>query len=122
MAVYDLKFHRGEDVLLTVTMVPLTDITGWTISFTMRHAYDINPVLIEKTGAPDIIILNGPLGIFTVKVRSDETANAAANPPDDIEDPDGIYVFDIQRVDAGARSVLDEGTITLQKMVNPVDA
>src|SRR3974390_865253 len=108
----DISFHRGEDVLLTVTMVPTVDITGWTITFTMRAKLDVLPVLVQKTGGPDITIVNGPGGIFSVKINSSDTAGALPME----------YLFDIQRTDIGNRSVLVEGKINLIEMVNPVPA
>lgn len=109
-ATADISFYIGEDVMLRVTMDPVEDITGWTLAFMMRKTIGLLPIAISKEGPPDIIIVNAAGGVFTVKIDSDETADLAA----------GEYQFDIQRVDAGARSVLVRGTITLVPMVNTV--
>jgi hypothetical protein len=76
----------------------------------MRKQYDVLPILVEKTDLPDIIIINAPVGIFSVKINSAETASAEF----------GDYYYDIQRVNPGNRSVLVEGVVDLTRMVNSV--
>jgi len=99
----NISFYRGEDVTLTVTMSPATNITGWTLQFTVRKAYGDAAALITKTTGAGITITDATNGVFTVSIASADTL--------DLEQR--AYVFDIQRTNSGNRTVLTIGNLTL---------
>ena len=46
----NISFYRGEDIALVFTMSPVTNITGWTITFSLRNnPNDADPALITVT-------------------------------------------------------------------------
>ena len=45
----NISFYKGEDVVLTVTMSPATNISGWTLQFTLRKQYGDTTALVTKT-------------------------------------------------------------------------
>lgn len=99
----NISFYKGEDVVLTVTMTPTTAISGWTLQFTMRTQYGDPTALVTKSLGSGIAITNPTSGIFTVSLASADTAGLELR----------TYVYDIQRIDSGARTVLTIGNITL---------
>lgn len=105
----NFSFYRGEDTLITVTMTPITDITGWSLQFTARVTLDILPIAITKTTGHGITLTNPTGGVFTIFLLSADTNTL---------DP-GNYYFDIQRVDSGFHGVLTTGVMTL---LDPVAA
>jgi hypothetical protein len=94
-----ITFDRGEDVLLTVTMTPTTDITGWTLTFTMKQYFGDAAALITKSGS----ITSAVGGIFTITINSADTATL---------DP-GSYQYDIWRTNTGYATVLTQGILKL---------
>jgi len=102
-SIANISFYKGEDVTLTVTMSPITNITGWTIQFTVRKAYGDATALITKTTGAGIAITNATNGVFTVTIASADTSGLEQR----------AYVYDISRTDAGNRTVLTIGNLTL---------
>src|SRR6185295_19810429 len=90
-ATANMSYYRGEDVDITVTMSPVEDITGWSITFTVRKTFNVLPILIQKSVGSGITITDGPNGVFVIHVDSADTANLDV----------GAYHFDIQRTDVG---------------------
>lgn len=100
----NFSFYKGEDIVVNVSIIPVVNITGWSLKFTMRKTLDILPILITKTtGGGGITITNGPGGIFTITINDADTSSADV----------GQYLFDIQRTDAGGAQVLTIGNVTL---------
>ena len=99
----NISFYKGEDVTLTVTMAPAANITGWTLQFTMRKQFGDSSALITKTNGSGITITDAANGVFKVTLASADTATLDLR----------AYVFDIQRIDAGNRTVLTIGNVTL---------
>jgi hypothetical protein len=99
----NISFYKGEDVVLTVTMAPATAISGWTLQFTLRTQYGDPTALVTKTNGSGITITNPTTGIFTVSLASADTAGLDLR----------AFVYDIQRIDTGARTVLTIGNLTL---------
>lgn len=102
-SVANISFYKGEDVTLTVTMSPVTNITGWTLQFTLRKQYGDTTALITKTTGAGITITDAANGVFQVTLASADTVNQELRP----------YVYDIQRTNAGNRTVLTIGNLTL---------
>jgi len=102
-ALANLSFYRGEDITLTVTMTPVTDITGWTLQFTVRKQYGDTTALLAKTVGAGVTITDATNGVFTVALASAETTGLDLR----------AYVYDIQRTNAGNRTVLTIGSVTL---------
>jgi hypothetical protein len=84
-----IAYYVGEDKEVTFTMSPVEDITGWSITFTMRAVFNVLPVLIQKTVGVGITILNGPAGVFRVQLLSADTVGLEP----------GTYLYDVQRTD-----------------------
>ena len=99
----DIEFHKGEDVVITVTMDPLVVVTGWTIQFKMRRAFD-QTVLVTKSAS----LTNPTSGIFTITIARADTQALDARQ----------YVYDITRTDSGQQAVLTIGNLNLLPEVN----
>jgi hypothetical protein len=99
----NISVYQGEDVVLTVTMSPATAISGWTLQFTLRTQYGDPTALVTKTIGSGIAITDPVNGIFTVSLASADTADLGLR----------AYVYDIQRIDSGARTVLTIGNLTI---------
>jgi hypothetical protein len=101
----DIACYKGEAILATFTMTPATDITGWTITFTLRrHATDAAVLLQKSCGVFDAV--NGK---FQLALSKAETTLGA-----------GDYVYDIQRVDSGSEAVLSIGRFHVaQEVLTP---
>ena len=99
----DDEFFRGEDKILTVTLDPVVNISGWTLAFTMRLTAGSAEALIEKTTTSGITITDGTHGIFQVTLDDLETAGLQP----------GKYAYDCKRMDAGAEAILVYGTLEL---------
>lgn len=105
----DIAFYHGEDVTLTVTMSPATNISGWSLSFTVKRALADTSALISKTTASGITIADAANGVFRIAIASANTNNANVGP--------GAYTYDVQRTDSGFRTVLAIGTLTVLPQV-----
>lgn len=99
----NISFYKGEDVTLTVTMSPATNITGWTLAFTVRKSYGDASALMTKTSGAGITVTDATNGVFKVAIASADSTGLEQR----------AYVFDIQRTDSGSRTVLTIGTLTL---------
>lgn len=80
-----------------------TNITGWTITFTI-HAYgDPNVTYITKTVSSGITISNGPAGELTVVVDDDDVDDMLP----------GGYEYRLERTTAGSEFIIGRGMYTL---------
>jgi hypothetical protein len=93
---------KGEALTLSFTMTPVTNITGWTITFTLKRA-QTDPVAVKTQAA---VIVSGPAGTFTVSLLK---ADTNIKP--------GTYYYDVQRTDGGSEAVLSIGTFTITQEV-----
>ena len=104
------EWHVGEDKVLTFTVRDangaVVNITGWTLRFTMR----ITPTfLLVKTTASGIVITDGPNGVCTVSVESEDYTNAAG----ETVEANTKYDITLQRVDSTDDAMLSYGTARL---------
>jgi hypothetical protein len=97
-----IVFFRGEDVTLNFTMRPPTDITGWTLTFTVR---DKLGGTTQFTKTPTLT--SATLGQFRVTIASSDTSGLAV----------GRYVWDVRREDSGNKTTLADGYLTLKQEV-----
>lgn len=103
------EIFRGEDKILSVTVddgetpAVAVNITGWTLSFTLRETTGSATALLTKTTASGITITDPTAGVFQVSIEDVDTI--ALTP--------GKYAYDVKRMDAGAEAVLVYGTLTL---------
>jgi hypothetical protein len=101
-----LSFFRGEDVTVDFQMTPPADITGWTISYTLKDTLGGT----TQNGFPlTATIVDGPGGRFRVAIASGLTAGLAV----------GRYVWDARRIDAGNKTTLADGYLDLRQEVTP---
>lgn len=102
----DLTIYAGEDITLTVSPasgVSPTDITGWSLSFTLLTKLGGSTVFTKTTGGGGITITNASGGVFTVTISA---SNSTQTP--------GSYVYFIRRTDSGNVSVLTKGRLTIK--------
>lgn len=97
----DFSWFRGEDILLTFTMSPVTNIAGWTISLAVKSTlYDAATVL-TLVGT----IADAAGGIFTVPISAAQNTTTLSS---------GDYAYAAQRTDSGSVAVLSEGSIKVK--------
>ena len=104
----DAAFHQGEDLTLTATMAPAANITGWTLTFSIKKQYGDAAALLTKTVGAGITIIDAANGVFQIALASADTAALETRQ----------YVFDIQRTNSGSRTVLTIGNITVLPQVS----
>lgn len=94
--------YKGEALQLNFTMTPVTDLTSWTIVFTLRkNATDAVSILsINAT------IVSAPAGTFRISLTKAQTSLVA-----------GTYQYDIFRTDAGSEACLSIGTFVINQDV-----
>lgn len=96
--------YRGEDVTLNFTMTPLTDITGWTMSFRVKAKLEDASVLLGPINAS---ITTAAAGTFSVPLTAAQTSTL----------PVGTYDYDVWRTDSGSAATLDLGKLTVKGSV-----
>jgi hypothetical protein len=106
-SVANIAFYQGEDVTLTVTMTPATNITGWTLRFSLKKQYADAAALITKSSGAGLTITDAANGVFKVTLTSADSAALDL----------GNYVYDIQRIDSSSRTVLTIGNLTILPQV-----
>lgn len=104
-----ISFYKGEAILLTVTITPVTNITGWSITFTLRDKYT-GAVLLTKSVGTGVTITDGPGGVFTVLLTKANTSigQALASNRTPVE-----ALFDIRRTDTGSEAALTVGDVEI---------
>lgn len=94
----DITTYKAQATTLNFTMSPVTDITGWTIVFTLKQAItDASAVLTLSA-----TIVSAAAGTFKVVM----TKAHLTKPP-------GVYVYDVQRTDSGSETVLSIGSFVI---------
>jgi hypothetical protein len=102
----NLTFFRGEDITLNFTLQPAQDITGWTMTFTVRDKL-AGTIQFTKTVGSGITIVDAGRGLFKVAIASADTSSLAV----------GRYVWDVRREDSGSKTTLADGYLTLKQEV-----
>lgn len=87
--------YRGEDVDLNFTMVPVTNITGWTLLFTVEKG---RRKVITKTP----VIVSAAAGTYKVSLTQTDT-----------NIKEGTYQYDVWRIDDGSERVLSVGSLVI---------
>jgi hypothetical protein len=95
--------YRGEDVALNFTLTPLTDITGWTLSFKVKQRLDDAAALLTIAGS----ITTAAAGTFSVTLSAANTTTLSA----------GRYTYDVWRTDSGSNAALAIGALTVKGSV-----
>jgi len=102
MAIHnDFSWFRGEDVLITFTMTPLTDITAWTITCVLKPTLDNATVLLTVAAT----VTSAAAGIYTVAFTAAQNTTTLSA---------GIYQYAVERTDSGSVAVLSEGTMQIK--------
>jgi hypothetical protein len=95
--------YRGEDVSLNFTLTPLTDITGWTLSFALKQRLDDPSARLTVAGS----ITTASAGTFAVALSAANTTSLSA----------GTYRYDVWRTDSGSAAALATGALTVKGTV-----
>ena len=99
-----LRWFPGDDVSIRFTLTPPTDITGWSLTFTVRNKPG-GTTQFTKTVGSGIALTDTGRGIFTVTINSADTSSLAS----------GDYEWSVKRTDAGSNVVLSHGYLYLDK-------
>jgi hypothetical protein len=83
--------------------VTAQNITGWTIAFRAAST-EFGAAVITKTPT----LTNPTAGVFTVNLASADTSGLTQ------DGLDTVYYYDIRRTDAGSRTELFKGTLTVK--------
>jgi hypothetical protein len=95
-----ITIGQGEDIILSFTMKPKTNITGWTFEFTVVNQLGNVTKLISTGGS----ITNGPLGKFSIILTSAQTQTFAP----------ATYQYDVWRTNAGNERILSIGPFIVE--------
>jgi hypothetical protein len=96
-----IQIFQGEYIVLTFTMTPTTDITGWTIVFNVAKSAGSTAKVITNLGCT----LTTPVsGIFTATLTDVVTLAIPVN----------SYYWDAWRIDASNERMLAYGTFQVQ--------
>jgi hypothetical protein len=104
-ALNDITFFKGEAVQLNFTMDPVVDITGWTITLTIKVNNSDAAAVLTVTPAQ---IISAAGGQFRLSLTHAQTAALTGN---------GTYAYDVWRTDSGSEVVLSYGVITVTQDV-----
>jgi hypothetical protein len=102
----DIQWYKGEDVLIPLQLsglAPGTNITNWSIQFSVRVAFGAASLLITKTVGSGIVITDPINWLITISVADGDTSGLTP----------GGYVYDVSRTDAGSHAVLAVGNLQL---------
>jgi hypothetical protein len=100
----NFSFFQGEDVLLKFQLTPPADMTGWSLTCSIK----------DKLGGtlqfnPAVTIIDAGRGFFQASLPRASTSALAP----------GDYVWDVRRTDPGANTVLAHGECTCKQPVTP---
>jgi hypothetical protein len=94
-----ITIYRGEDVTLSFTMDPVVDITGWTLTFSVRNYAG---VVFTKTAT----VTSAVDGTFTIAVVDTDSDSLIP----------GTYLYDVWRTDEGSERVVAIGSFVVNKV------
>jgi len=101
----DIECYKGEAITLLCTMSPVVDITGWTITMTIRlNDEPDSGIVLQKTPGTLVAPTSGQ---FSFALSKAETVALNA----------GIFAYDMQRVDGSSEANLSIGTFTVKPSV-----
>jgi hypothetical protein len=100
----NISFFQGEDVQLNFYVTPPTDVTGWTLTGTVK---DKLGGTVQFTFTPSIL----DAGRGWIQVTWPRSNTSALTP--------GDYVWDVRRTDSGKNTVLANGEATVKQAVTP---
>lgn len=97
-----ISWFAGESVVITFTPLAATDITGWSITFTIkRNKTDANAdALLTQTIGSGLTVISLASGTFKSTITHAQTAAIGIGP----------FVFDVQRTDSGSEAEMAIGT------------
>jgi hypothetical protein len=104
--------------LITAGTATEKDITSWDLAFTVRRKLNSAdpPLIYKETG--DGITLEGTFGgspLQTVLVALEDTDTYDPDSSPAVLIKEGVYVYALKRLDAGAETVLAYGNLTIQR-------
>ena len=94
----DVTIFRGEDAILNVTLDPVLDVTGWSISLFIRQRAELGSSYLLTAAAT---ITSAIEGKFTISLLGTDTVNL----------PCRRYRYDIWRTGAGVQTLLTYGAL-----------
>lgn len=97
----NFSWREGEAATLTFTPTAATDITGWTLRLTVRAQWNGADVW-TKTIGDGLTVVSASTGVIRAEFTSADTDGA-----------EGIYLYDLKRLDSGAEAVLAYGAIEI---------
>lgn len=100
--VNDLMVYKGEAPTLSFTMSPVVDITGWTLTMTVKRVGTDTSALVSVAGT----IVSGTNGTFTVALTSTQTKTTLGI---------GLFAYDVQRTNSGSETVLSVGRLVIKQ-------
>lgn len=68
----NVEMVAGTDHVITITLVPATDISGLTIDWVLTKI-DGTVVVTKQTGGQGVSITDGPNGVFTITLADTDT-------------------------------------------------
>lgn len=102
---YPVRCYQGEDALWTFTALAPTDVTDWSVTFTLSEGYS-GPVLLATQAA----ISDAVNGVLTVPVPSNITSDLATP---------SLLVWELRRTDSGEDTVLRAGSLSVYAGIVP---
>jgi hypothetical protein len=106
-----IRLIRGQDLTLRYLMRPPQDITGWSVTWTMRDSVGGNSIITKSVGS-GITLTYPTKGILDVALAASDTA--AVTPTVSLGSGLG-YVWEIKRTDTGNNLVLARGSLILEQ-------
>jgi hypothetical protein len=101
----NIIIEEGEDVVLSFspsTAQGATNITGWTLVYTMADDHDDDTTKVTVSGA----IVSAAAGTFTVTLTSAQTDLGGTTEPTK-------KVWDVRRTNSGFETCLAKGSLTI---------
>jgi hypothetical protein len=92
--------YKGEDITLNFTMDPVVNISGWTLSFSIRDL-KLTDAAADVTASGSVT--SGAAGTFSVTLTAAQTASLDA----------GKYAWSVWRTDSGSSATLALGTLII---------
>lgn len=104
----NFTWFRGEDITLHFAMIPATDITGWSLTFTVKNKLGGTTQFTKDNGGTGgLALVSAKAGTFKVTIAKADTQGLTP----------GGFVYDVKRTDSGSNAILANGTITLRQEV-----
>jgi len=111
-----IRIVRGTDISLRFTMMNVTAITGWAVTWTLKKLSQgsLGSALISKTVGSGVALTDTTNGIITVTIEDSDTDSLVLNSDLDNEES---YLWDLKRTDAGSETVLARGDLVLLRPI-----